>query len=255
MIKKLKPIILLLSIQLSSCAVLVKETDLKDYDSTMKLAKETVSSSKIKPNKIKNLAFFGFNSNLFSGESSNSSIMGVNTGLISAISDANIKRGCIALDKTYDIATKTLKEYGFNILSADKLSNSQTYMNLGMKDFPGLCTSGKTRFNILPPEKEMNILFDELGVDALVSFSINAENDVSNNASMYVWTKGSEKAELAWTANLGRQIKIESDTNIFFSDLQDLSRSNEQKIAITARVYITAFKLLAIKMAEEFSNK
>ncbi len=247
----LKSLILLTCIQIASCAVLVKESDIQDYTSTLKTSREVVSSSKLKPNKIKNIAIFGFSSNLFSGNNSRNSIMGVNTGLINTITDAASNRGCIALDKTYDIAVKAFKESGLNIVSSDKLKKSKTYMSIGAKDFPGLCTSGDTRINVFPPEKEMNKLFDELKVDALVSFNVNAQDDQSSSGYIYVWTKGTEKAEMAWYSNLSRQIKVPSDSQMFFRDLQELSKSSDQKIALTAQVYVTAFKLLASRMIED----
>lgn len=255
MLKMVKSLILLLSFQISSCAILVKENDLKDYNSTMKIVKDAVFSNKYKNNQINKIAIFGFNSTVFAGDNSKSSIMGVDTSFINAINDASIQRGCIALDKTYEMALKTLKEYDFEVLESEKLKNNKTYMSLGAKDFPSLCTSGNTRINFLPPEKEMNQLFDELDVDALLSFTITAENDTSTSAYINIWTKGKEKAELSYTFNLGRQIQIESDTNFFFSDLQELSRTSDQKITITARVYMTAFRLLATKMYEEFRKK
>ena len=158
--KKLKLITIFLALQLSSCAVLVKEADIQDHASALKTSKETVSTNKYKDTKIKNIAIFGFNSNLFSGSNSNSSILGLDTSLINTITDAASQRGCIALDKTYDLALKTFTDYGFTVLDSAKISKNKTYLSVGAKDFPGLCTSGDTRINILPPDKEMNKLFD-----------------------------------------------------------------------------------------------
>ncbi|MFN8576435.1 MAG: hypothetical protein U0354_06220 [Candidatus Sericytochromatia bacterium] len=255
MLKIVKSVILLLSLQISSCAILVKDNDLKDYNSTMKIVKDAVNYNKYNSNQIKKIAVFGFYSSVFAGDNSNSTIMGVDTSLINTINDAASQRGCIALDKTYEMALKTFKEYGFEVLDSEKLKNNKTYMSLGAKDFPSLCTSGNTRINFLPPEKEMNQLFDELGVDALLTFSITAENDTSTGSFINIWTKGQDKAILSHTFNLGRQIKVESNTNFFFSDLQELAKTNDQKVAITARVYMTAFRLLAAKMYEELSKK
>lgn len=252
--KKIKLITVLLTLNLASCAVLVKESDVQDYGSSLKTAKETVAATKYKDVKIKNIAIFGFSSNLFAGDNSSQSIGGVNAGFVNTITDAASERGCVALDKTYDVALKIFRDYGFSVLDQKQISSNKIYQSVGMKDFPGLCTSGDTRINVLPPDKEMNKLIDELKVDALVTFNINAQNDQSNGGNIYVWTKGAEKAQLSWYAVLGRTIKIESDTNMFFRDLQELSRTSSQKIAITAGVYTTAFRLLAAKMADDLKS-
>ncbi|MFN4149799.1 MAG: hypothetical protein ACK4IX_02565, partial [Candidatus Sericytochromatia bacterium] len=48
---------------LISCAVVVKESDIKDFDSSLKKAKEVVGSNIYKPVKIKNIALVSFSSN------------------------------------------------------------------------------------------------------------------------------------------------------------------------------------------------
>lgn len=248
MIKKIiKPLIIALTIQLASCAVLIKDSELNDYASTARAAKDTIYSAKYSQSKINNVAIFGFSSNLFTGSRQGNS----NIGMIATISEAASQRGCIALDKTYEVAVKSLKSNRFNVITPQKLASNKTFMKTGALDFPGMCTSGKTRINILPPTKEMNKLFDELKVDSLLTFNVNAENDMSSSAVMQLWAKGDKEAKLVWSGNLSRAIKVESDTQGMFSDLQDLSRSDEQKIALTSKVFTTAFKLLYAKMIQE----
>ncbi|MFN4152987.1 MAG: hypothetical protein ACK4IX_18730, partial [Candidatus Sericytochromatia bacterium] len=172
--------------------------------------------------------------------------------LLNLISDASSRRGCIALDMVYKEALKDFENIGVNVYDDKKLLESNYYMEMGQKDFPGLCTSGNTRINILfPPEKEMNKLMDELKVDGLVSIYLESENDISTQARMMLWVKGKEKAEMAWMGYLWRSIFVETDKNFFFSDLQELSRSSSEKINITAKVYLSSFRLLLSRFKNE----
>lgn len=250
MIKKLiQSTVIIAFIQLSSCAVLVKDTEMYNIDAASKVSDDTVYSTKYIDKKIKNIAIFGFSSNLFTGSRQNNQ----SVGIFSAISEAASQRGCIALNRTYVLATSVLKSNGFVVLPQEKLAVNNTFNNIGIVGIPGVCTSGKTRINIFPPTKEMNQLFDELGVDSILTFNVNAENDFSNQAIMQLWTKGDKEAKLAWTGGLKRTIKVESDTSMFFYDIQDFSRSDEKKISLTYKVFSTAFKLLYTKMIKDIT--
>lgn len=249
--KKLKLLLLSSLFIFSSCSLLVKEADIRDHEASLKVSKEVVGTNKLKDYKIKNIAIFGFNSSVFAGDNSSSNFMGVDTGLINMATDAASGRGCIALDKTHKYALRVLKEYGFNILPEEELQKSKTYASMGSKDFPSLCTSGSTRINLLAPVKEMNKLFDELNVDALLSFTVAAQAEESSNANIYVWVKGKNEAELVWMGYLKRQIKVEENNNIFFKDLEELSQTKEQKVTLTAKVFMTSFKVLIAKMFED----
>lgn len=243
--------LLTLSVSLGGCAILVKEADMNDNAQVSKLSENLVYSFTNQNTKVKNIAIAGYLASALASEQTNDQMFNA----FATLKDLSSNRACIALDKSFEIAPKILESFGFNVLSPDKLAENATYKKIGGDSFPGICNAGKTRLNMgFFAQDDLQKMMEELNLDGVLIAYFVAENDSSHETKLYLWTKGTKTAELAWQGGFGRAIQVESDTPVFFREYQEMAKSDQDKAALTYRVFNNTFKLLSAKLAKEMQK-
>lgn len=240
--------IILTLISLSSCARLVKESEINDDKALAVISNEVVNVQKLKNVKVKKLALAGFVASNVNSDNSGDSMLQI----ANLVRDLTSNRGCNALNMLYDIAPSILEKKGFEVLKEVDLLKSNTYNAIGNVNIPGFCFGGNTKIvSPLLVYKDLNKVIEETGVDALVFFSVGGQNNETTEVNVWLYVKGKDYADLAVIWNLRNNIAVESDTTGLFSDLKELNKSNDDRLKLTFRVFHHAFKVFATKMAED----
>lgn len=240
--------IILTLISLSSCARLVKESEINDDKALAIISNEVVNVQKLKNVKVKKLALGGFVASNVASESGTNNVLEISN----LVRDLASNRGCNALNLVYDLAPSILEKKGFEVLKEVDLLKSETYKNIGSLNLPGFCFGGNTR--VVSPvlvTKEINKVIEETGVDGMIFFSVAGQNNETTEVSIWLYVKGKDYADLSTIWELRNNIAVESDTTGIFSDLKEADKSNDDRLKLTFRVFHHAFKVFATKMAED----
>lgn len=233
---------------------LLTDAQMKDQALIAQVAEEVTDKNEDEHVKVHKLAIIGFGASKSTAKKTGwdvNHIMGT-MNAIENLQGVSQGRACHAVDAAFADAPATLTAYGFEAIDTGDKMTQPAYAMLADKSLGLECAPEKapadtgiqTLFSGNLDQKliAMNKLIDELGVDGLVIAKLLAQGSVAGNASLAVFTKGADKAKLAWKVYV-KEKKVQFEA--------PAAATPEAKAENTARVYRNTFALLVSRLAHD----